>query len=38
MSRFNEDNAIPLVTPIIGEKVDLDDATQTFKKWWEGLE
>jgi L-ascorbate metabolism protein UlaG (beta-lactamase superfamily) len=26
---------IPLVTPIIGQLVDLNDSTQTFPKWWE---
>jgi L-ascorbate metabolism protein UlaG (beta-lactamase superfamily) len=28
----------PLLTPMIGEKVDLNSTTQVFKKWWEGLE
>lgn len=27
-----------LLTPMIGESVDLDDAGQTFSRWWEGLE
>lgn len=28
---------VPLVTPMIGQTVDLNDSTQTFKKWWQGL-
>ncbi len=28
---------IPLVTPKIGELVNLNDSTQTFSKWWEGI-
>lgn len=27
----------PLLTPIIGEKVNLKDPFQTFSKWWEGI-
>lgn len=34
---LNETVGIPLVTPMIGEVVDLKDTTLTFKKWWEGL-
>lgn len=30
-------NRIPLVTPIIGEVVNLEDAHQQFKPWWVGL-
>ena len=26
-----------LITPIIGEQVDLKDTTQQFTKWWKGL-
>jgi L-ascorbate metabolism protein UlaG (beta-lactamase superfamily) len=29
---------MPLVTPMIGEKVNLDQTDKVFKKWWEGLE
>lgn len=36
VSRLKKENTTPLVTPVIGEKVDLDDPTQTFSKWWEG--
>jgi L-ascorbate metabolism protein UlaG (beta-lactamase superfamily) len=38
VNRFNEENAIPLVTPLVGEKVNLNDSTQAFTKWWEDLE
>jgi len=38
ISRLNKENPIPLVTPLIGEKVLLDDPTQSFTKWWEGVE
>ncbi len=34
VSRFALEQEIPLITPIIGEKVDIDDETQTFKSWW----
>lgn len=27
----------PIITPIIGQKVNLGDSTQTFGKWWTGL-
>jgi len=33
-----EKQHMPLVTPLIGEKVNLNDTTQVFTKWWEGLE
>jgi L-ascorbate metabolism protein UlaG (beta-lactamase superfamily) len=29
---------MPLVTPMIGEKVNLNQTDMVFKKWWEGLE
>ncbi len=28
---------LPLVTPIIGEQVNLKDSTHVFKEWWKGL-
>lgn len=31
------DGTIPLVTPIIGELVDLNDTTREFKPWWTGI-
>lgn len=33
-----EKQNLSLVTPMIGEKVNLNDTSQVFKKWWEGLE
>lgn len=29
---------MPLLTPMIGEKVNLNDASQVYKKWWEGVQ
>jgi L-ascorbate metabolism protein UlaG (beta-lactamase superfamily) len=34
----NERLGIPLIHPMIGEKVDLRDEEQVFVKWWGGLE
>lgn len=36
ISRLAEGN-LPLVTPMIGEKVELDNDTQVFKQWWKGV-
>lgn len=36
ISRLAEGN-LPLVTPMIGEKVELDNETQVFKQWWKGV-
>lgn len=36
ISQLAEGN-LPLVTPMIGEKVDLDNETQVFKQWWKGV-
>jgi hypothetical protein len=30
-----ERDSLPLLTPKIGKKVDLDDAEQRFERWWE---
>ncbi|WP_461533690.1 MBL fold metallo-hydrolase [Sinomicrobium sp.] len=38
VSRLAEEAKIPLVTPVIGEKVKLRDDKQVFKSWWEGVE
>lgn len=38
LDRLNENQAIPLVTPVIGEKVLLGDSTQAFSKWWKNLD
>ncbi|MFD1602450.1 MBL fold metallo-hydrolase [Flavobacterium artemisiae] len=33
----NLENPFPLVTPMIGELVELRNENQQFKKWWEGI-
>jgi L-ascorbate metabolism protein UlaG (beta-lactamase superfamily) len=33
-----EKQIMPLLTPMIGEKASLTDATVVYKKWWQGLE
>lgn len=33
-----ERDGLQLITPMIGERVDLDDVTQRFTKWWEGVD
>jgi len=35
--RLNKNNQLRLLTPIIGEKVSLNDSLQKFTNWWEGL-
>lgn len=34
ITEFNRKVNLPLVTPIIGELVNLNDSTQTFSNWW----
>jgi len=34
---LNEHVGMPLMTPIIGQVVDLNNTTQVFDNWWEGL-
>ena len=34
----NEKVGLPLVTPKIGEPVNLDDSTQMFTQWWNGID
>lgn len=34
ISKLNKEINIPLVTPIIGEKVNLKDSNQIFSEWW----
>ena len=36
VSRLNN-NEIPMVTPMIGEVVNLNDEHQVFKQWWKGV-
>lgn len=38
VTRLNETEKVPLVTPVIGEIVFLNDPTQQFKQWWKGIE
>ena len=38
VSRFSSKLNIPLVTPMIGEIVRIDDEQQVFKAWWENME
>jgi len=33
-----EKQSMPIMTPMIGEKVNLDEEARVFTKWWEGLE
>jgi len=37
INEFSKAAGLPLVTPIIGQPVDLKEDTQTFKEWWKGL-
>lgn len=36
VARLNK-NEIPMVTPMIGEVVNLDNEQQVFKQWWKGV-
>lgn len=38
ITELNKAFHIPLVTPMIGEQVNLRDENQLFKQWWVGLE
>jgi L-ascorbate metabolism protein UlaG (beta-lactamase superfamily) len=35
ISLANEEIKLQLMTPIIGEKIDLNDSSRTFTQWWE---
>jgi L-ascorbate metabolism protein UlaG (beta-lactamase superfamily) len=37
ITELNKLIGLPLVTPIIGEKVNLNDTAQVFSSWWEGM-
>ncbi len=37
ITELNELYNIPLITPMIGETVNLKDTTQQFKQWWKGI-
>ncbi|MDO9375885.1 MAG: MBL fold metallo-hydrolase [Ferruginibacter sp.] len=38
MDRLDQTVGIPLVTPVIGELVNLDDTAQVFSKWWKEVD
>ncbi len=38
ITELNQKEHIALVTPMIGQKVNLADFNQKFSKWWEGVE
>jgi L-ascorbate metabolism protein UlaG (beta-lactamase superfamily) len=38
VSRFSKKLNIPLVTPVIGEIVWMENEQQVFREWWKGLE
>lgn len=37
ITEFNKKENVPLVTPIIGEVVNLRDSAQQFSQWWVGI-
>jgi L-ascorbate metabolism protein UlaG (beta-lactamase superfamily) len=37
ITRLNEGDSIPMVTPVIGEVVALQEESRSFRKWWVGL-
>jgi L-ascorbate metabolism protein UlaG (beta-lactamase superfamily) len=37
ISALSQTEDINLITPIIGELVDLDNTNQTFTRWWESV-
>ena len=38
ITELNKETQIPLITPRIGEQVDLKDDTQKFTEWWKNVE
>jgi L-ascorbate metabolism protein UlaG (beta-lactamase superfamily) len=38
ITELNEPIGMPLITPKIGERVNLKDLSQKFAKWWEGVD
>ncbi len=38
ISAHSKEFDIPLITPMIGEQVNLKDSTQKFPEWWKGIE
>jgi L-ascorbate metabolism protein UlaG (beta-lactamase superfamily) len=37
LSTLSKTAHLPLVTPMIGEVVNLNDSKQVFKEWWKGV-
>jgi L-ascorbate metabolism protein UlaG (beta-lactamase superfamily) len=37
ITELNKSVNMPLITPMIGEQVNLKDESQQFRKWWEGI-
>jgi len=37
ISRLNKNANLKLITPMIGEQVNLKDTTQQFSQWWKGI-
>jgi L-ascorbate metabolism protein UlaG (beta-lactamase superfamily) len=37
ITELNKNFDIPLITPMIGEEVDLKDDSQVFTEWWKGI-
>ncbi|GAB2547856.1 MBL fold metallo-hydrolase [Spirosoma aerophilum] len=37
LSKLARQKQVPLITPLIGQAVNLRDSTQRFSPWWEGL-
>ena len=38
ITKYNDTVGMPLITPIIGEQVNLKNTAQTFRQWWKGME
>lgn len=38
MFRLNQKIGLPLVTPKIGEPVNLNDSAQVFTEWWKAVD
>lgn len=37
ITELNNHASLPLVTPVIGQVVNINDTTQTFSRWWENV-
>lgn len=38
VSELAKEQELPLITPMIGEKVDMQDTVKVYPEWWKGLE